>query len=142
MSFVLDPPALFLCGIVLAFLNKKFISSQFTRILGALVLFIFWIVSGALFLDLMEWPINLFDPPDFGSIGGKAWMLHTDITGIQDIPLVLAAGIFLLYPLFLWIGYEITRAIIDPHAIKVLRGKPLTVADVSSHSRARRKNVF
>jgi uncharacterized protein (DUF362 family) len=140
MSFVLDPPALFLCGIVLALLNKKFISSQFTRILGALVLFIFWIVSGALFLDLMEWPINLFDPPDFGSIGGKAWMLHTDITGIQDIPLVLAAGIFLLYPLFLWIGYEITRAIINPHAIKVLKGKPLTVADVRSHSRARRKN--
>ncbi|MFX0149977.1 MAG: DUF362 domain-containing protein [Candidatus Hodarchaeota archaeon] len=142
MSFILDPPALFLCGIVLAFLNKKFISSQFTRIIGFFILLIFWIVSGALFLDLMEWPINLFDltPPYFESIPGKEWMLHTDVTGIQDIPLVLAVGIFLLYPLFLWVGYEFTRALIDPHAIKVLRGKPLTVNDVKSRSRARQKD--
>ncbi|MHA1967982.1 MAG: DUF362 domain-containing protein, partial [Candidatus Hodarchaeales archaeon] len=141
MSFFLDPPALVILGIVLAILNKKIITSQITRILGFLGLLIFWIVSGALFLNRIPWPVNLFDitPPIFEQIGGKAWMLHTDITGISDIPILLAIMFFLTYPLFLFLGYEFTRAIIDPHRIKILSGEPLTVADVKSRSRARRK---
>ncbi|MFX0084890.1 MAG: DUF362 domain-containing protein [Candidatus Hodarchaeota archaeon] len=141
MSFFLDPPTLVLLGIVLAILNKKLISSQITRILGFLILLVFWGVSGALFLDWIPWPFNLFDitPPIFEEIGGKAWMLHTDITGITDIPIFLAILLFLTYPFFLILGYEVTRAIIDPHRIKILSGDPLTVADVKSRSRARRK---
>ena len=141
MSFFLDPLALIFLGFVLAILNKKIITSQLTRILGFFVLLIFWIVSGALFLDWISWPINLLDftPPIFEQIGGKAWMLHTDITGISDIPILLAIVLFLTYPVFLLLGYEFTRGIIDPHRIKILSGDPLTVADVKSRSRARKK---
>lgn len=141
LSFLLDPPALFFFGIVLAILNKKFLSSQLTRIFGFIVLLTFWTVSIGLFLDLFPWPLNLFDfnPPLFESIDGKDWMLHTDLTGIEDIPLALAAVLFLLYPVFLVLGYEITRAIIDPRTLKVLPGE-LTIAEVKSHSRARQKD--
>jgi len=141
VSFFLDPIVLIISGIVLAILNKKLISSQITRILGFLVIVVFWGSSGALFLDLLEWPINLFDltTPYFEPIGGKIWMLHTDITGITNIPTVLVILLFLTYPLFLFLGYEVTRAIIDPHRIKILSGDPLTVADVKSRPRARRK---
>ncbi|MFW9856135.1 MAG: DUF362 domain-containing protein [Candidatus Thorarchaeota archaeon] len=144
MSFVLDPPTLFVIGMILALLNKKFLPAQLTRILGFLVVLIFWWASIGLYLDLFVWPFNVFDwtPPDlFEPIGGKQWMLHTDLTGITDIPNILAALIFALYPLFLWFGYEITRGIIDPHAIRIVSKRVYNTDDVRSRLRARQKTT-
>lgn len=143
MSFFLDPPALFLLGILLLLTKVKLkLTAQQTRLIGFIITNLFVLVSVSLFLDMIDWPVNFFDwsSPILQPLSGKEWMLHTDVTNITDIPAFLAVFLFVLYPLWIFLGYGIARAIFDPHAINVLPGGPYSKLDVKSQSRAKKRD--
>jgi len=101
LSYFLDPPALFLLGIIMYYVSKRFRWSLITT--GAIMSFIslglFMGGSSLLYLDVIAWPL----PPTPGPI----WMFHTNITGIAkaDVPVELAVIMLLLYPLWHALGY-------------------------------------
>lgn len=101
MSFILDPPALFLLGMFVYYCSKRF---QWTLLLTGTVMVIisvgmFMGGSSLLYLDILPWPL----PPMPGSV----WMFHTNYTGIakDSVPVAYAAGMLLLYPLWHLLGY-------------------------------------
>jgi len=100
LSYFLDPPALFLIGMFVYYLGKRFGWSLRTTLILGLVISIGPFMTGStlLYLDLMDWPL----PPTPGSV----WMFHTDVTGIRkaDVPLALAVFMLLIYPLWLLFG--------------------------------------
>jgi uncharacterized protein (DUF362 family) len=101
LSFFLDPPALFLLGMLLYYLEKRLRwGLRTTIIFGVVVAFILFMGgSTLLYLDVIDWPI----PPTKGSI----WMYHTNYTGIAkwDVPIIYAVIMLLLYPLWHFLGY-------------------------------------
>jgi len=101
LSYFLDPLALFLLGIMVYYLSKRFRWSLIiTRVMmGIISLGLFMGGSALLYLDIIAWPL----PPTPGSI----WMFHTNITGIakSDVPIVLAVIMLLIYPLWHISGY-------------------------------------
>lgn len=101
MSFILDPPALFLVGWLLYNLSKRYRWELKTTVLiGAFITFVLFMGgSSLLYLDVIYWPI----PWTKGSI----WMFHTDYTGIHktDVPAFFAALMLLIYPIWSSMGY-------------------------------------
>ena len=96
LSYFLDPPALFLLGIMVYYLSRRFRWSLITTgvIMGIISLGLFMGGSTLLYLDIIAWPL----PPTPGSI----WMFHTNITGIakSDVHIALAVLMLLIYPLW------------------------------------------
>jgi uncharacterized protein (DUF362 family) len=103
MSYILDPPALFLLGILLYNLSKRLgWDGRVTVLVGAFVAFILFMGgSTLLYLDIVDWPIPWTE--------GPVWMFHTNYTGIDkaDVPLSLAVFMLLLYPGWLTLGYTV-----------------------------------
>jgi uncharacterized protein (DUF362 family) len=131
MSFFLDPPALFLLGMLLYYVSRRFRwSLQITVLVGAVVSFLLFVgASSLLYMDVIPWPL----PPR----GGSIWMLHTYITGIDkaDVPVTLVILMFLLYPVWHSLGYLIALRldvgafvlrIVSYENVKSKREKPVT----------------
>jgi len=101
MSFFLDPPALFILGMLLYHFGRRFRWDQRATVLvGAVISIPLFIgVSYLLYADALSWPL----PPTVGS----SYMFHTAVTGIAkaDVPPVLVALMFLLYPAWHFLGY-------------------------------------
>jgi hypothetical protein len=101
MSYFLDPPALFLLGMLIYYISRRLNwDGKATVLLGAFVSFILFMGgSTLLYLDIVDWPF----PPTQGSV----WMFHTNYTGIAkgDVSLILAVFMLLLYPGWLMLGY-------------------------------------
>ena len=104
MSYILDPPALFLLGMILYYISRRLNwDGRVTVLVGAFVSFILFMGgSTLLYLDIVDWPI----PPTQGPV----WMFHTNYTGIAkgDIPLIIAVFMLLLYPGWLMLGYLVS----------------------------------
>ncbi|OLS22229.1 MAG: hypothetical protein HeimC3_32330 [Candidatus Heimdallarchaeota archaeon LC_3] len=138
MSLFLNPILLILLGALLYLVKIKLdLSGQITRIIGILIFFSFSVLSILLFVDFIVWPANLFDltSPFFEFISGKEWMLHSDLTGISDINLVLFCFLILLYAFWLFLGYEIVRSIHRPDEIIIVSTKEFSTKDVNSRLR-------
>ena len=101
MSFILDPPALFLLGMFVYYFEKRFRwSIRITVLIGAIIsLGLFMGGSTLLYLDVIDWPL----PPTQGPV----WMFHTNYTGIAkaDVPVIFAVFMLLLYPMWHILGY-------------------------------------
>ncbi len=104
MSFLLDPPVLFIIGAVLYFLGNKLGLERLAKMtIGLLVVVIFIIFSIFLYLDIFRCVFPII----CSSSSGSEFMFHSDITGIykQDVPLLVVAFLFAMYPLFIYFGY-------------------------------------
>ena len=100
MSFFLDPPILFLLGMLVYYLAKRHRWERRTTLLvGATIFVVFIVVSGMLYMNVIDWPLPHTE--------GPSWMFHTGYTGIEasDVPVAYAAFMFLLYPLWHLTGY-------------------------------------
>ena len=101
MSYILDPPALFILGVILYYISRRLKwDGRVTVLVGAFVsLVLFMGGSTLLYLDIIDWPL----PPTEGSV----WMFHTNYTGLAkaDVPLSLAVLMLLVYPGWMMIGY-------------------------------------
>ena len=93
MSFFLDPPALFVLGMLLYHVGRRFKWNQWaTALVGAVISIPLFIgVSSLLYADVLSWPF----PPTPGS----SFMFHSAVTGIAkaDVSFALVALMFLLY---------------------------------------------
>lgn len=100
MSFLLDPPALVLIGVLIG----HFVDSRSRRIrLAAGVVVVFIVVSGLLYLDLLPWWFG-------GWMRGSDWMLNSGLgTAVTRQPGidVLAVILFAAYPLWMRLGLGI-----------------------------------
>lgn len=104
MSFLLDPPALFVIGIVLYFAGLKLRLERLAKItIGLLVVLSFVLFSMLLYADVFRCVF----PVVCKSISGSEFMFHSDITGIykDDVPLAAVILLFVLYPLWIYLGY-------------------------------------
>ena len=101
MSYFLDPPALFLLGMVVYYFSRRFRwgLTATVVIMGVISLGLFMGGSALLYLDVLGWPL----PPTPGPV----WMFHTNITGIakSDVHTALAVLMLLIYPLWHTLGY-------------------------------------
>jgi uncharacterized protein (DUF362 family) len=101
VSYFLDPPALFLLGVIVYYISKRFKWSLPTTgvMMGVISLCFFMGGSLLLYLDVLGWPL----PPTPGPI----WMFHTDITGIakSDVHIALAGFMLIIYPIWHFLGY-------------------------------------
>jgi len=117
MSYFLDPPALFLIGIVLLLLQKFFkMKYQTVAAIGAFIaLVIFMGGSMLLYLDVIRWP--------FPDTQGSVWMFHTNYTGIrkEDVPVPLVAAMVLIYPIWLYLGYAVAKRLAKRRIDRVLQ---------------------
>jgi uncharacterized protein (DUF362 family) len=101
MSFLLDPPALFVLGMLLYHFGRRFSWNQWVTVLvGAVISIPLFIgVSSLLYADVLSWPF----PPTSGS----SFMFHSAATGITkaDVSFAVVALMFLLYPVWHLLGY-------------------------------------
>ena len=101
MSFFLDPPALFVLGMLLYHFGRRFRWGQRATVLvGAVISILLFVgVSYLLYADALSWPF----PPTPGS----SFMFHSAVTGIAkaDVSFALVALMFLLYPVWHLLGY-------------------------------------
>jgi len=101
LSYFIDPPALFLLGMIVYYLSRRLRWSLTVAgvMMGLTSLGFFMGCSALLYLDVLAWPL----PPTPGSI----WMFHTNITGIakSDVDVSLAVLMLLIYPLWHFLGY-------------------------------------
>jgi len=85
--------------------------------------------SSLLYLDVIPWPLPYSE--------GSVWMFHSNITGISkaDVPLSLVVSMFLLYPLWISLGYVIalrqdigafTLKTVSYEHVKSRKEKPVT----------------
>lgn len=103
MSFILDPPALFLLGAGVYILSKRIhLKRLWAYGLGVGIITVFIVVSGLLYLDVIRWHI-----PYIIDMKGSEWMFHSNITGIykDDVPVVYVVIMFALYPFWYYSGY-------------------------------------
>jgi len=104
MSFLLDPPVLIIIGALLYLLgNRLGLESLAKMTIGLLVVVIFIIFGIFLYFDIFRCVFPII----CSSSSGSELMFHSDITGIykQDVPLIVVAFLFALYPLFIYFGY-------------------------------------
>lgn len=105
MSFFLDPPALFLLGMFVYYLERRCRWSRSTTILIGAVIAVVMFIGGSslLYLDVIDWPI----PPTEGPV----WMFHTNYTGIEkaEFPVIYVVFLLLLYPLWHLLGYVVAQ---------------------------------
>lgn len=105
MSFLLDPPLLFLSGLLIYFGGRRLGWNRHAKIVvGVAIILIFIIFSFLLYADVFRCVF-----PPFSGMSGSEFMLHTDITGItkEMVPTVVVVLLFLLYPVWLFAGYAL-----------------------------------
>lgn len=114
MSFLLDPPLLIASGILIVHLRRKF--NMELKWLSTLVILLFWIFALALYLDFLHIPL-----PDTAGKGNYfMWNSGLNLLGIELVSItkptyqnpfgslnILAIIQFLLYPLWLNLGFKI-----------------------------------
>ncbi|KCZ72465.1 hypothetical protein ANME2D_00892 [Candidatus Methanoperedens nitroreducens] len=108
MSFLLDPPALFITGIAFYYVGNKWGLVKLVRI--AISLFI--VLSFVFFSLLLYYDaLPCFLPVICNNLSGSEFMFHSNITGIykKDVPLVAVILLFSLYPLWYYLGYASAR---------------------------------
>ncbi|MDD5616817.1 MAG: DUF362 domain-containing protein [Candidatus Methanoperedens sp.] len=107
MSFLLDPPALFVLGILLYFAGNKLKLERLARItIGAMIVLTFISFSLLLYSDVFRCVF----PVICNGISGSEFMFHSNITGIykNDVPLLLVIVSFVLYPVWIFLGYAVS----------------------------------
>lgn len=115
MSYILDPPVLFIMGMILLLIQKFFnVKHKTMAVIGIPVVLLFVCGSALLYLDVIRWPI----PDTQGSI----WMFHTDYTGIrkENVPAPLVVAMLLIYPLWLYLGYVVAERLMNRHTRTVI----------------------
>ena len=130
MSFLLDPPALFVLGAVVYVLSKRIHMRKISVfIVGVVIVSVFIVVSVLLYLDIIRWYI-----PFIIDMKGSEWMLHSNITGIykEDVPIFIVVIMFVLYPFWYYLGYR------TAHYIAKKRQLDKTVYNYS-HVKSRQK---
>lgn len=108
MSFLIDPPLLFLNGEAYARLAPENAQAGAARAVGAATIALFWTVSVALYLN-REWPRPLASA--FGARDGRDFMVNSGVLRIDTRHAgrgmhVAAALIFATYPLWLLAGWR------------------------------------
>jgi uncharacterized protein (DUF362 family) len=106
--------------------------------------------SPLLYLDVLDWPFNF----DLQPVTGSVWMFHTDFTGIYknlnppggySVWLVISGAwiviMFTLYPIWLFLGFKITRLLFFKKKYRILKGLK-TISDVKSRSRRKSPALF
>ena len=105
MSFILDPPALFLLGLMMYYFAKRLNWDELVTVivLGFWAFVCFMGGSTLLYMDVIDWPI----PPTEGPV----WMFHTNFTGITiaSVPVWFALLNLFLYPLWILLGFNIAQ---------------------------------
>lgn len=104
MSFLLDPPALFVLGIALYLAGKWLRMERLAKIItGILIVFAFIFFSLLLYTDTFRCVF----PVLCNGMSGSEFMFHSNITGIykKDVPLLAVLFLFALYPLWIYFGY-------------------------------------
>lgn len=100
MSFLLDPPALVLIGIVIG----RYARSSGTRTrLAVGVVALFLVVSGLLYVDVLPWWLGEW-------MSGSDWMLNSGLdTNLTRQPGtdILAVVMFAAYPLWIYLGLKL-----------------------------------
>jgi len=113
MSFLLDPPALFIIGILLYFIGNKLGLERLAKItIGLLVVIVFISFSILLYADVFRCVF----PVVCNNMSASEFMFHSDITGIykKDVPLLIVIVLFALYPVFIFLGYACALMISKP----------------------------
>lgn len=103
LSFLLDPPGLYLLGAAVYILSRKVrLKRLWTIVVGTAVVCVFVTVSGLLYLDVIRWCI-----PYIIDMKGSEWMFHSNVTGIYkgDVPVLFVIFMFVLYPFWYYCGY-------------------------------------
>ena len=103
MSFLLDPPMLFIIGVLLYFLGNKLKFERLAKItIGLLVVMAFILFSLLLYADVFRCVF----PVVCNNMSGSEFMFHSDITGIykEDVPLLIVIVLFALYPVWIACG--------------------------------------
>ena len=104
MSFLLDPPLLFIIGAILYFLGNRLGLERLAKItIGNLVVSIFILFSILLYLDIFRCVFPLI----CSNASGSEFMFHSDITGIYkpEVSVLLVVFMFALYPFYIFFGY-------------------------------------
>ncbi len=110
MSFLIDPPLLFLFGVLIYFAGKGLEWNRHAKIVvGAAIVLLFIVFSTLLYLDAFRCVF----PVLCDGMTGSEFMFHTNYTGIakDDVPVIVAVVLFLLYPLWIFLGYALALLI-------------------------------
>jgi uncharacterized protein (DUF362 family) len=103
MSFIIDPPLLFLSGILIFFAGKRLEWDRHAKIVvGIAIALIFILFSSLLYADILRCVF-----PFFTGMKGSEFMFHTNLTGISkaEVPVIVVVVLFLLYPFWIFFGY-------------------------------------
>ena len=140
-SFILDPFLLVGVGFliiywIIPFIYKKFLGAkgQKVAIFYGITLAIFWIASGALYFDVYRFPFlgdigrgnNFMWNSGIELFGARA-IVDTDPPTYMDFTSptnLLALGIFLTYPFFLYLGIIFGRRFLDKKKSAVPSSSP------------------
>lgn len=111
MSFLLDPPALFIIGFALYCEDNKRGLAKLAKITVSL----FIVLSFVLFSLLLYYDVlPCVFPVICNNLSGSEFMFHSNYTGIykKDVPLILVILFFVLYPLWYYLGYASARKLL------------------------------
>ena len=121
MSFLIDPILLIFCGIAevgiyAKFLHEKFEFKKVLLVLSTIVIAVFWLIAGLLYVDYLDMP----GLGEYGEGNHFMWNSGIEILGFKPFietsvptyvnPLgllnILAVVIFLSYPFWLYLGIK------------------------------------
>lgn len=128
MSFLIDPPLLFIAGIALYFAGRTFGLERLTKItIALLIVFTFVSFSLLLYADVFRCTFPLVCS---GQSGSK-FMFHSDVTGIykSDVPFPVVAVLFMLYPVWIYMGYALALMVSKRRRVS---GEVYSYSDVKS----------
>ena len=121
MSFLLDPFLLVLCGAVIVLLRNRVLyrlTRHANKVLGVLVVLLFWVVAGSMYLNLgwfdwlWLWTGRAVNGRDFMINSGIFQFEFVNTAGLID---VVAVGLFVLYPVWLYVGVFIGYLLFGQH---------------------------
>jgi hypothetical protein len=121
MSFLIDPFLLVVCGAVIVWLRNRGlyrVTPHVTKILGGLVLAMFWVIAGSLYLNLgwfdwmWLWTGRAVTGRDFMINSCVFRFEYTFTSGVID---VVALVLFGLYPVWLYCGVFIGYLLFGRH---------------------------
>jgi uncharacterized protein (DUF362 family) len=131
MSFLIDPPLLFLSGLAIYFLGIKLEWNRHAKIvIGIAIAMIFIIFSSLLYADIIRCTF-----PFFSGLKGSEFMFHSNYTGITKsmVPAIVVALLFLLYPIWIFAGYSLALLL---HKRKQISKEVYSYSDVKSKVKA------
>jgi|GEM_PF-362840 len=148
MSFIFDLPALFLLGMALYFMGRKYELERITKItIGVLITLSFILFSVLLYADIIRFPFcnffEIYGRPIIPSMKGSEFMINWPVYPLVDeshiitkesFPLIFAVFIFLLYPMAIFLGYAVALSISKRRGRRILVGSR-SYDDVKSRSR-------